>query len=163
MTVTALLKKIPRKLRYLSIYNNTYQKTLDFLEESQYWSEQEKLDYQMKKLKETCTYAYNYVPYYKKLFDDAGFDVKRLNHFDDMGKIPFLTKSLIQENIDDMVSTAIPEHNMFYVTTSGSTGIPTGLYHTLSMAVKEKAFINHMWKRVGFGEMGGGGTNALPF
>lgn len=104
----------------------------------------------MRKLQETCQYAYAHVPYYTKLFQDAGFNPSQLRYFDDLEKIPYLTKNIIQEHIDELVSTAIPKKELRYSTTGGSTGIPMGMYETPFVAIKEDAYIAHMWQRMGY-------------
>jgi phenylacetate-CoA ligase len=148
--LSGLYSKFQRRL----IYYREYPKIMQFLEDSQYADEQTKLDYQMKRLQETCQYAYKNIPYYKTVFDDAGFDADKLRYFDELEKVPFLTKEIIQKNTADMVSPILPKWAIEYCTTSGSTGTPLGLYRNLLMSVKERAFIDHMWKRVGY-EPGG--------
>lgn len=68
-----------------------------------------------------------------------------------MKKIPFLTKEIIQNNLEDLVAQNYPRSKFHYVTTGGSTGIPMGFYLDKNTAGSiEGAFILTQWSRVGF-------------
>ncbi|MDR1091894.1 MAG: hypothetical protein LBL79_12540, partial [Prevotella sp.] len=149
-TMLSTVQRVHKRLFPEKLENQYYTKMQKFIEQSEYASEQKRLDYQMRKLQETCQYAYKNIPYYKKLFDESGFNADKFKYFDYLEKIPFLTKEMIQKNISDLVSTVLPRRELYYFTTGGSTGIPMGLYHGWSMAVKERAYINNMWQRVGY-------------
>lgn len=132
------------------LYGSEYTKTYNFLKESESYSKDQVCDFQIKKLQEICKHAYNTVPYYKNLFDQCGFDAQNLKYFDQLDNIPYLTKQLIQENIDSMISTKYTKNQISYATTGGSTGIPMGLYSNVEIDAKENAFIHFMWSRMGY-------------
>lgn len=121
-----------------------------FLEQSQYWKPEQVAAYQLKKVKETCCYAGKYVPYYQRLFREVDFHPEHMTTLSDLNKVPFLTKQIIQDHIQELISTRIPPKKQYYSTTGGSTGIPMGLYYTMSESIKELSFIHHMWSRVGY-------------
>lgn len=121
-----------------------------FLAESEYYSSEQIYEFQLKKLQMTCNYAYDYVPYYKKLFDECGFDPKRFNYIDQLETIPFLTKEIIQHKKSDLISTEMPKERLDYFTTGGSTGIPTGLYSSKNVVYKENAFFSYIYGKLGF-------------
>ena len=81
---------------------------------------------QRQKLQRVVEYAYQHVPYYQKLFKRVDFHPRELrDDFEAFQKIPLLTKELIRENFDDLLTTEpARRRQLSKVTTSGSTGSP---------------------------------------
>jgi phenylacetate-CoA ligase len=81
---------------------------------------------QWEKLCRIVEYAYRHVPYYKRVFDQAGFRPEELRA--DPGsfkKIPVLTKALLRENYNDLSTTEPRRRKELTIsTTGGSTGTP---------------------------------------
>jgi phenylacetate-CoA ligase len=76
---------------------------------------------------------------------------KDIQDFNDLRKLPFLTKELIRDNLNDLKATNYPERKFEYVTTSGSTGISLGFYYDKGVTrAKEWAFMKTQWDRVGY-------------
>lgn len=99
-----------------------------FLQESQWWSLEELKQYQRTQLEKLLTHAYHNVPYYRKVFDQRGLKPQDICDFDDLRKLPYLTKEIVRENLQDLIAKNISPDEMQYVTTGGSTGAPLGLY-----------------------------------
>lgn len=138
---------IPARFRYSKVFWDTY----NFLQESQWWSREKLEEYQMQQLRKLLDHAYENVPYYGRVFDERGLKPKDIQDFDDLRKLPCLTKEIIQENLSDMVARNYPESKLQYCTTGGSTGISLGFYHEKGVsAAKEQAFMFTQWNRVGF-------------
>jgi len=138
---------IPLSIRYGKVFWDTY----DFLQESQWWSRERLEEYQMQQLSELLYHAYENVPYYRRVFDERGLKPRDIQNFDDLRKLPYLTKEIIQENSPDMVARNYPKSQLQYVTTGGSTGTPLRLYHEKGVSqAKEWAFMLTQWSRVGF-------------
>jgi phenylacetate-CoA ligase len=74
-------------------------------------------------------HAARYVPFYQKRFADAGFDPQMVKGFDDLKKLPILTKQDIQENREALISTCYPRTDLVENRTGGSTGSPLVFYH----------------------------------
>jgi phenylacetate-CoA ligase len=117
------------------------------------FNSKEKLeDFQLKQLKKLLTYAYQNVPYYQKLFDKIHFIPKDFQSIEDFKKIPYLTKNIIRENKNELISTKIPKKYIKKVRTGGTTGMPTEFildkrYATLT----EMVYLKHMWSdRLGY-------------
>ena len=87
------------------------------LERSQWWT-RERLDgYQREQLKPFLTRVMTTVPYYRSLFERLGLDPSAK-----LERVPFLTKQLIRDNVEDLKSEtagALTPYN-----TGGSTGEP---------------------------------------
>ena len=140
-------RTLPLSIRYGRIYS----KYARLLEESQWWSEEKLRVYQWQKLKVLLKHAYKNVPYYKRVFDEIGLKPEDIQDFDNFRKIPFLTKEIVRENLQDLVARNYPKSKLLYVTTGGSIGIPLGLYYEKGVArSKELAFLTAQWSRVGY-------------
>jgi len=79
---------------------------------------------QSKKLK----HAYDYVPYYHRLFSAAKTKPDDIRNFEDMRKVPATSKQDIQKNFSDMVVRGIDTSRLSFGVTSGSTGIPLKVF-----------------------------------
>jgi phenylacetate-CoA ligase len=98
---------------------------LDELNRNQWLNRDELLALQRDKLQRLLEYAYTYVPYYRRLFDQLGFKPADLIAPISFQKIPTLDKTLIRENFDDLLSTESQrQKQMRRDTTGGSTGQP---------------------------------------
>jgi phenylacetate-CoA ligase len=99
---------------------------LDELNRNQWLSRDALLALQRFKLHQVLAYAYQYVPYYTRTFDRAGFRPDAvLSDLSSLSRLPVLTKAIIRENFDDM-QTAEPGRRarLSRLTTGGSTGHP---------------------------------------
>lgn len=99
---------------------------LDELNRTQWLSYDELKSLQHDKLHRLLEYAYQYVPYYRRTFDEVGFQPKDIHRDpESFNKLPILDKSLIREHFSELQTTD-PKHRKQFskVTTSGSTGQP---------------------------------------
>lgn len=135
----------------LSMYYRKFRQTYNFLKKSQYWSKDQLEEYQIHKLGELLRYTYDNVPYYKKIFDDRDIKPHDIQDLRDLKLLPFLTKEIIRNNLNDLTAKDYPADKMEYVTTGGTSGVPLGFYYEkgISRAI-EWAFLKFMWERVGY-------------
>lgn len=129
----------------------TFRKTYKFLQKSQWWSREQLEEYQLQQLSKLLNHAYENVPYYRRIFDNRGLKPKDIQDFKDLQKLPFLTKEIVRDNLNDLKARNYPPEKFEYVTTGGSTGIPLGFYYVkgVSRAIEE-AFMKTLWDRVGY-------------
>ena len=81
---------------------------------------------QQKKLYKLIEYANTNIPYYKRLIKDHHIQFSEDTIFEDIKKIPLLTKDVIRNNFDDLYKF---RDNSYYQNTSGgSTGEPVVFY-----------------------------------
>jgi phenylacetate-CoA ligase len=96
------------------------------LNHSQWLSREELLALQQKKLQRLVEYAYRFIPYYHRIFDQVGFVPGNLmNDPASFRKIPLLTKKVINEHFNELIT--IDPHQQNHLTrncTGGSTGHP---------------------------------------
>lgn len=99
---------------------------LDELNQNQWWGKKELLELQTNKLHRLLTYAGSHVPYYRQLFEQVGFVPDEvLQDRASMRKLPVLTKALIRQNMDDLLTTESQRRaTLSQLTTGGSTGHP---------------------------------------
>ncbi len=85
--------------------------------------------FQLGKLKETVAWVYERIPFYKKKFDEVGFQPGNLKALEDLGKLPFTVKTDLRDNYPFGLC-AVPMTEVVRVhASSGTTGKPiTGPY-----------------------------------
>jgi phenylacetate-CoA ligase len=118
-----------------------FKKTYNFLKESQNWSREKLEKHQIEQLKKLINHSYENVPYYHKVFKNQGLKPEDIKNLSDLQKIPFLTKEIIKEHIDDLKAKNYPEYKFRYMTTGGSTGNTIGIYEEDSVSyIKDLAY-----------------------
>jgi phenylacetate-CoA ligase len=126
-------------------------KTYNLLKESQWWHRGQLEEYQLRQLGRLLEHAYNNVPYYRRVFDERGLEPKDIQDFNDLRKLPFLTREIIGDNLNDLKARNYSARRLEYVTTSGSTGTPLGFYYERGVTrAREWAFMKTQWDRVGY-------------
>ncbi|MFT6733278.1 MAG: phenylacetate-CoA ligase [Polaribacter sp.] len=98
------------------------------LETNQYLSKDDLEILQLTRLKNIIKYAYDNTEYYKKIMQDRDLTPADFKCIKDVEKLPLLTKSIIQENMQDMISKAYPFESLIKDSSGGSTGEPTIYY-----------------------------------
>ena len=151
--VKGLRSHLPMNLKYGVAFGKIYTQTYVFLKESQYWSRDRHLSYQLSEAQKLIAHAYANVPYYHQLLDDGGINPGQIKDFSDIAKIPFLTKEIIQKNIENLVARNVPKSSIGYGSTGGSTGVPTWFYsHWPVTSAKEEAFVRLIYDRIHYVE-----------
>jgi len=92
------------------------------MEASQWWSREQILDFQDLRLQKLMHSVYEHVPYYKKVFDQLEIKPNDIKSVADLAKLPFLTKTIIRENSDDLRADNAGPLARF--NTGGSSGEP---------------------------------------
>ena len=88
------------------------------------YSEEELRKLQNNRLQKLIVHCYNNVPYYTRLFDSLGIKPEDIKCREDLGKLPILTKQIIRDNYDDLISRDIDKRTYQKGSTGGSTGTP---------------------------------------
>jgi phenylacetate-CoA ligase len=94
------------------------------LRRNQWKSSQELKEIQFKRLNSFVHYAYDYIPYYRRLFKSASFKPDDLRSLGDLRKIPTTTKMDLRRNYSNMIAKGVDTSKYHVSYTSGSTGIP---------------------------------------
>lgn len=139
-------------LAALKVISNywTFRKTYKFLQKSQWWSREEIQSYQQKQLKKLLDQSYKNVPYYSKIFDKNKIKPRDVESYEDLQKIPFLTKKIIRENFNDLRSKNYNEGKFELAVTGGSTGVALEFFVEKGITfAKNMAFVKTMIERGG--------------
>ncbi len=107
-------------------------KHLKFLQESQWWTKEQLVEFQNRKLRDLINHAYNNTEYYHDLFEKLKLKPSDIKTIEDLYKIPFITKKELQDNIKNgkLIAKNIPKKNLIKNSSSGSTGEPLTYYST---------------------------------
>lgn len=103
-------------------------KKMGEFEESQYWSSDKLREYQLSKIKQLLTHAYQNSPFYRQRFDDAGFRHDQFQDFDNLSLLPPLKKTDLQNNLSNLVAKNFSVNQIHKDATGGSTGNHTPFY-----------------------------------
>jgi len=88
------------------------------------------------------THAYDNVPYYRRLFDDAGIEPRDIRQLADLEKIPITTKATLQAlGGFDMIARGLSTSSLITRRTNGSTGIPLTLHRQRAEQVLPALFL----------------------
>lgn len=108
-------------------------------------------EFQFEQLRLVLAEAASHCPYYRRTFEQAGFDPARLTSPDDLASCPTIEKHTLQEHLIDMTSARSTSSQRIYITTGGSTGVPVGFHlHKGISRPREQAFLETMWERAGY-------------
>ncbi|MBC8490637.1 MAG: hypothetical protein H8D45_31865 [Bacteroidetes bacterium] len=121
-----------------------------FLNKTENWTKEQLIEYQTERLKRIINYAYEYVPYYKQLFNDNRISPADIQSIDDMQLIPPLTKEIVRERFDDLTSIIYKKFDPILTQTSGSTGTPLKLYLDRNINSARFAFFWRVWGWTGY-------------
>ncbi len=105
-------------------YNKHFYRRLHELRQSEWWAQEKIRDYQNKKLRTLLKHANETVPFYREWFGDHGVRIENIKTIEDLAALPILTKPVVRENQERMVSSQFHKRRLLKVLTSGTTGTP---------------------------------------
>lgn len=83
--------------------------------------------HQETRLKQLLKHAYSSIPFYRQLYDQVGFHPDEFLSLSNLSLIPMVTKTMLRKADPATLQPADTTRNL-YLSTSGSTGEPVGLY-----------------------------------
>ena len=113
------LLPVADKVMHRSLYRNWKE-----YEANEHLSRQQLTDIQNLKLKHLITHCYNNVPYYTRLFRSLGLTPDDFTSAADLQKLPMLTKQMVRDNYNNLISLDISSRRYTKESTGGSTGTP---------------------------------------
>lgn len=96
------------------------------MENSQWWSAEQLRDLQLQRLRALLRRVQSQVPYYRRLFQDLGFEPIAINDLSDLQRLPLLTKDVIRQQLDHF--KAADAGRLARFNTGGSSGQPLIFY-----------------------------------
>jgi phenylacetate-CoA ligase len=148
--VKSMLKPVYHRLPARFCYGPQFYPAFRLLQQSQHWSEDRLAEFQVSKLRVMLRHCARHVPYYRRLFREAGFDPERVREVADLRALPLLDKEAVRANMKEFLAENIKPRQMLYFTTGGSTGTPLVVYNLRHAGGREWAFMLAQWARVGF-------------
>ncbi len=152
----ASLKRVIRKSNFLSIiYNELHLLKTRKIEKEvrgkliaiENLSENELFNMQNKMLLKILSYAYENTEYYKLLFDKNKID---LANFDELKRIPFLSKEIIKKNTVQLISKKFDIKNLGKRNTGGSTGEPLEFYCNTEAGLIDYGHHSYLYSLMGY-------------
>jgi len=113
---------------YFRKSNNHVLSRLNELEKSQYFPVDKINTIQFVNLKRLLTHCYKNVPFYRQRFDSVGFNPGKFSDPGDIKRIPYLTKTDIQSNLQQLIAQNYDVNELVPDASGGSTGKPTNYY-----------------------------------
>ena len=92
--------------------------------ETQWLTEKELNQLQSQKLQNLVRHCYENVPYYRNVFNEFHITPDDIKSRADLVKLPILTKELIKEHYEELISNDISSRKALDGSTGGSTGTP---------------------------------------
>lgn len=126
-----------------------YRRFYNFLEKSQWWSQEELKEYQKEKLIALLHYVYENIPYYRGILKTMKLMPGDFVSLDDLSKLPILTKEDVMNNLDKLISNKVQKKYLMMNYTSGSTGKPMFLYFDQRARFIDWSFFVWIYKLAG--------------
>jgi phenylacetate-CoA ligase len=112
------MTSLPRVLYFLALANRRLS-----------WDKERMKRFQDKRLRQLVRHAYFSVPFYNRVFKDAGVDPYGIKGIDDLGKLPIIKKEVFKrQSSAELVSKKYDIGRLKKVRTSGSSGTPFQVY-----------------------------------
>jgi len=104
---------------------------------------------QIAKLRNTLHIAYNNIPFYHRLFDEAGIEPDKLQLVEDFKSIPTLSKDMLRSHYDTEFINRNIKRRVSKETTSGSSGNPLTVVKHRDKSAKLRAVMYRCYKQYG--------------
>jgi len=98
------------------------------LEESQWWPRERLEEVQSERLQRLVRYAYERVPYYRRLMESRGLTPDAIRTAADLRLLPVLTRGEVRERLEELLAAGFARRELLRGRTSGSTGEPLSFY-----------------------------------
>jgi len=135
-------------------YGKFYQQYFQTLLSTQWYHHERLKEYQFHRVKQFLVHAQQHCKFYRKLFQDYGFEPAKLRALSELSVLPILDKETIRANLQDIVPDNLKEYQVRRVHTSGTTG--TGLRFPVSSECFQREyafrFLHYSWGGVQDGE-----------
>ena len=91
--------------------------------------------YSAEKLAQILAHAFATVPYYRQAWSRIGFQAAPPTNIEDLRRLPILTKAVIRERKEELVSGRVPRQDLDRDYTGGTTGVQTSFYRNRACSV----------------------------
>lgn len=105
---------------------------------------------QRDRLRDLLIHCHRNVPYYKRLFKHYEVDPYKEESFEELARLPILSKEIIRENFDELKANNFSDYIPRLKSTSGSTGQPLNFYWDKRTHGYTWANIWRCWEEAGY-------------
>ena len=119
--------------------HSRFGKTFHELEQAQWKTREQLAALRLERLQTLLEYAYGKVPYYRRVMREKNLTPAHFKTVEHLQDFPILTKTLIRENLDDLVAEDFPLDKRILTATGGSTARPTPFYHSPDFVLRARA------------------------
>jgi phenylacetate-CoA ligase len=106
--------------------------------------------YQRGRLRQTIRHAYREVPYYRRLFDEAGLRPDDIREATDLRRLPTLSRDVVRTRQEDLRARDVRRYRPVPCTTSGTTGEPLQFLLDRDSNVLEFVYYWRHWAWAGY-------------
>lgn len=125
---------------------------LTFLLESQYWNEEQFLEFQLNHLRGTLRSAFLNVPSYRQLQQDLGCLPEDFKNLEDLRKIPVLEKQRLRGHEGEFLNAEANPGSCITGHTSGTTGTPLHIFESTETFSRRITFVGRLRTWAGLSE-----------
>lgn len=119
-------------------YGRAYHKAVEWLQESEAWSESQLRDHQEARIRDVVTAAYSGSRYYRRVFADRGIVPNDIRTVNDLKALPVLSKAELKAHSEQLL-TGEPKRTWLNGHTSGTTGSPLSVWYDRKTCVMTNA------------------------
>jgi len=110
-----------------------------FYRRGEFSSEEEIKRYQFAKLKQLVQYSWEHIPFYRSYWSESGFSPDNFKGLEDVRRIPYLTKDIVREHSEQMLSTFARPNRLKVYKTGGTSGMPLHFYLDQRIVIPREA------------------------
>lgn len=141
------LSQVPYSCRPL-LASSYKQSRLEIQDYDTYGSIEREKEYIFKKVRRLVYFAINNVPFYAKYYSQHHFDPDSLKSFDDLERIPIVSKEIL--STVDIEERSCYKRGRYLSYTGGSTGEPFKFYSDPNQLGHEWAHFHKIWGNYGY-------------
>lgn len=108
-----------------------FKEYFEFLQKSQWWSLEEIESFQLEQLQELVRFAYENVPYYRRVYQEMRIHPSDIKKLEDIQLLPLITKDEVRSHIDEFIPDGVDRSKLRVWVTGGTSGIPLKVYQDL--------------------------------
>ncbi len=114
------------------------------------WSADETRNHQLEQCRRVCRLAYTQTTYYRRSFDEVGFNPRGMDSLGDLRLLPTIDKRVVRDHLGEMCTVAPGSPGVDFVSTGGTGGEPLNFYIGADRSAVEYAHLVTSWERVGY-------------
>lgn len=116
------------------------------------WSQEQVHEFNFTRRLKLLEFAYVHVPYYRKMYHDAGLEPGDIKNEDDWAKIPILTREALRFNYEVLKADNLIPGTYQMFTTGGSSGEPSKILKDQRFATKALKWRGLKWADLRLGQ-----------